>query len=232
MTADRRGSCARRSRPVRRSGRSRVEVRAAAQLRRDIGWRELARRCLKRGPRETETHRATTRRRRAARDCHHPNHVTLDGALRGDVIRSVAKLAAPRYCHGYAGRDHITRRVPPRSRPSSSSVAAGSENRLVVVPRFTGALRPLSRAAPANCSAPQTRDRRSSRPYCCVQLHSSPTAALLQLCGRAAPGHHFHPRSARAVRRLGIASLGPEPLDPELTAESIFGNSFGSPAAP
>lgn len=145
----------------------------------------------------------------------------LDAALRGAVIRTVN-----------VARADIVRGTPidrpetpsfigsPLTRVFRRAKAIVLEfsigNRMVVVPRFTGALL-LSREAHADM-----------HPYCCVQFLLTDGRSLQYV----------------DVRRLGTlsiltpgqfaewdASLGPEPLDPALTAERFSGILRGSSRA-
>lgn len=145
----------------------------------------------------------------------------LDAALRGAVIRrvhvaradvvrgtSIDRPETPRFV------GHPMTRVFRRAKAIVLEFATG--NRMVVVPRFTGALL-LSREAHADL-----------HPYCCVQFLLSDGRSLQYV----------------DVRRLGTialltpdeyrtwdASLGPEPLDPALTAERFSGILRGSSRA-
>lgn len=133
----------------------------------------------------------------------------LDAALRGAIIRTTnvaradvvrgAKLARPDTPR-YAG--HPITRVFRRAKAIVIEFETG--NRFVVVPRFTGAL--LLSGEP--------------HPYCCIQFLLTDGRSLQYV----------------DVRRLGTislltpeefeawnASLGPEPLDPGLSAESFSG---------
>jgi len=145
----------------------------------------------------------------------------LDAALRGAVIGTV-NVARADVVRGapIAGTDsprvvaRAISRVFRRAKAIVLEFATG--DRLVVVPRFTGALL-LSREAHADL-----------HPYCCVQLLLSDGRSLQYV----------------DVRRLGTvalltpdeyrtwnASLGPEPLDPALTAERFSGILRGSSRA-
>lgn len=138
----------------------------------------------------------------------------LDGALRGAVVRSVRVLradvlrgiAAPGLVRALGGARilGVTRRA------KSVVLAFAGGARVVVTPRFTGAL--LLGGAPD--------DR-----YTCIRI---------ELADRRALRYHD-------VRRLGTlamldgaayaawdAALGPEPLDPALTAERFSGILRGS----
>ena len=143
----------------------------------------------------------------------------LDAALRGAVVRTMTVL-----------RSDVLRGAPlthPRSPPFADQpitrvfrrakaivIEFRGDVRLVVVPRFTGALL-ISREP----------HQAVTKPYCCVHF--------LLVDGRTL--------QYVDVRRLGTvsvlspdafatwsASLGPEPLDPALTAESFSGILRGS----
>jgi formamidopyrimidine-DNA glycosylase len=152
----------------------------------------------------------------------------LDAALRGAIIRttnvaradvvrgaSVARPDTPRY----AGRP-ITRVF---RRAKAIVIEFETGNRFVVVPRFTGALL-LSRDPHPELLGPE-RVMPEPHPYCCVQFLLTDGRSLQYV----------------DVRRLGTisimtpdefeawnASLGPEPLDPGLSAESFSGILRGS----
>jgi len=145
----------------------------------------------------------------------------LDAALRGAVIRTVHVARADVVRGTPIGRPETPRfigstltRVFRRAKAIVLEFATG--DRLVVVPRFTGALL-------------LSRDPHADRhPYCCVQFLLSDGRSLQYV----------------DVRRLGTvsllmpdeyrtwdASLGPEPLDPALTAERFSGILRGSSRA-
>lgn len=145
----------------------------------------------------------------------------LDAALRGAVIRTVNVARADVVRDTPIDRPETPRfigsplmRVFRRAKAIVLEFATG--DRLVVVPRFTGALL-LSREAHADM-----------HPYCCVQFLLTDGRSLQYV----------------DVRRLGTlsiltpgqfaewdASLGPEPLDPALTAERFSGILRGSSRA-
>lgn len=152
----------------------------------------------------------------------------LDAALRGAVIRTTnvarsdvirgAPLARPETPR-YAGRA-ITRVF---RRAKAIVLEFASSNRLVVVPRFTGALL-LSREPHPELLGPR-RTMPPQHPYCCVQFLLTDGRSLQYV----------------DLRRLGTvsilrpeefarwtASLGPEPLDRELSAEAFSGILRGS----
>jgi formamidopyrimidine-DNA glycosylase len=144
----------------------------------------------------------------------------LDAALRGSSIRTINELRGDvirgtRLAHPDAPRilgESISRVF---RRAKAIVLEFANENRIVVVPRFTGALL-LSRESHA---APQPSA------YCCVQF--------LLRDGRSL--------EYSDVRRLGTlalmspdeyqrwdAALGPEPLDPAFTPEVLSGILRGS----
>lgn len=152
----------------------------------------------------------------------------LDAALRGAIIRT-ANLARSDVVRGhalctpetprYAGRP-ITR-VFRRAKAIVIEFASG--NRFVVVPRFTGALLISREPHPELLATP--RRMPAAHPYCCVQFLLTDGRSLQYI----------------DIRRLGTLSLltpaeydawesalGPEPLDPALTAESFSGILRGS----
>lgn len=137
----------------------------------------------------------------------------LDGALRGAVVRSVD---VPRPDVLRVGTNHLTRAlagatiVGVERRAKSVVIAFDRSSRLVVTPRFTGAL---------------LIDGAADDAYTCVRLGLGDGRTL-----------RYHD-----VRRLGTvalmddaafatwdAALGPEPLDPNLTAERFSGLIRGS----
>lgn len=140
----------------------------------------------------------------------------LDAALRGMRVRSVAVLRPDVLRAGVepaALSGAVFRRV--RRRAKSIVLDLESGPRLVVTPRFTGALR-LSDAASVS-AAPL--------PYTCIRFRLDDGRELAYV----------------DVRRLGTvavmapaqfaawdAALGPEPLDPALTAEAFSGILRGS----
>jgi formamidopyrimidine-DNA glycosylase len=152
----------------------------------------------------------------------------LDAALRGSIIRTINSLRrdvtrGPSLVHPdsprIAGRP-ITRVY---RRAKAIVLEFENENRLVVVPRFTGALL-LSREPHAELLA-SSRGTPKPSAYCCVQF--------LLRDGRSL--------EYSDVRRLGTlslmtpdvyaawdSSLGPEPLDPAFTAEILSGILRGS----
>lgn len=152
----------------------------------------------------------------------------LDAALRGAIIRTVnvaradvvrgAPIARPDTPR-FVGRP-ITRVF---RRAKAIVLEFSTENRLVVVPRFTGALL-VSREPHAELLGP-SRGMPPMHPYCCVQFLLTDGRSLQYV----------------DVRRLGTisvltpeqygawdATLGPEPLDPDLTAERFSGILRGS----
>lgn len=152
----------------------------------------------------------------------------LDVALRGAIIRTtnVARsdvLRGAALCRPdtprYAGRP-ITRVY---RRAKAVVIEFESGNRFVVVPRFTGAL--LLSREPHPELLRQPRVMPAPHPYVCVQFLLTDGRSLQYV----------------DVRRLGTlalltppefeawnASLGPEPLDPALDAESFSGILRGS----
>lgn len=147
----------------------------------------------------------------------------LDAALRGAVIRVTTVLRADvlrglplagRAAAPYVGQPIL--RVFRRAK--AIVIEFVGQNRLVVVPRFTGAL--LLSPAPAHQLARAATLSPSTHPYCCVQFQLADGRTL----------------EYTDVRRLGtvsllsadafatwLAVLGPEPLDPALSAESFSG---------
>lgn len=138
----------------------------------------------------------------------------LDGALRGAVVRSVEVVRAD-VLRGAAPRAFVRRttgaRVMRVSRRAKSIVLdLGDSAQLVVTPRFTGAL--LLDGAPDDahtCLKFALADGRTLRYHDVRRLG---TVALLDRDGLSA----------------WSASLGPEPLDPALTAERFSGIIRGS----
>ena len=143
--------------------------------------------------------------------------IRTTNVVRADVVRGArfARPDTPRY----AGRA-ITRVF---RRAKAIVIEFDSENRIVVVPRFTGALL-LSREPHPELLGPQ-RLTPPKHPYCCIQFLLSDGRSLQYV----------------DVRRLGTisiltaeqfrawdASLGPEPLDLALTAEELSGILRGS----
>jgi formamidopyrimidine-DNA glycosylase len=155
----------------------------------------------------------------------------LDGALRGAVVRSAQVLRAdvlrdPRY-GGRALRGREAERnarafeqrlagapiVQITRRAKSIVLDLGAAGRLVVTPRFTGAL---------------LLDPLPDDPYACL------TTSL-------ADGRHLSYRDIRRLGTLALlddaqfaawdAALGPEPLDPGLTSERFSGILRGSERA-
>lgn len=156
----------------------------------------------------------------------------LDGALRGAVVRSVAIVRrdvlrgapAKRFTALAGARlTSVTRRAksivlafapsaPPATTPPGAAVASVAQ-RLVVTPRFTGAL--LIDGAPDDrytCVTFALADGRTLRYHDVRRLG---TVALLDEVGFAD----------------WDASLGPEPLDPTLTPERFSGIIRGSSRA-
>jgi len=158
----------------------------------------------------------------------------LDGALRGAVIRSVCVMRADvlrdpavggRALKGLAlerSARELARRLPGATvlgatrRAKSIVLDLGEAGRVVVTPRFTGA---LLIGAVADAASP------TPNPYDCVALALADGRTL----------------TYRDIRRLGTfalldagqfshwsASLGPEPLDAALTAERFSGILRGS----
>ena len=136
----------------------------------------------------------------------------LDGALRGAVVRSVTVLR-PDVLRGPALPPPGGRILGVHRRAKSVVIDFGPAGRMIVTPRFTGAL---------------LIDGTPDEAYTCVLL------ALTD--GRVIRYHD--------VRRLGTValldaaafaawdrSLGPEPLDPTLTAERFSGIIRGSSRA-
>lgn len=152
----------------------------------------------------------------------------LDAALRGAVIRDATVLRGDvlrgpllvgRDTPPYAGRPIA--RVFRRAKAIVIEFVGGY--RLVVVPRFTGALllTPLSDGTLDRAAHPTP----AAHPYCCIQFALADGRSLQYV----------------DVRRLGtvalmsadafanwLAALGPEPLDPALSAESFSGILRGS----
>lgn len=155
----------------------------------------------------------------------------LDAVLRGAIVRRVDVLR-PDVLRGPA-----TAVAPPRRtargldrlvgaaiaevarRAKAIALAFSHGDRLVVVPRFTGALLLEGESSPENA------DAASFRPYCCIAFTLDGGRRLEYV----------------DVRRLGTvalltpaeyaawdATLGPEPLDPALTAERFSGILRGS----
>ncbi len=163
----------------------------------------------------------------------------LDGALRGAVIRSATVLRGDvlrepslggRALKGVA-LQRTQRDVEARlgeaafhavtRRAKSIVLDLGPSGRIVVTPRFTGALLIGARRA-EDASAPTEA---APNPYDCVLLHLTDGRTL----------------TYRDIRRLGTfalmddaqfahweSALGPEPLDPELTSERFSGILRGS----
>lgn len=152
----------------------------------------------------------------------------LDAALRGSIIRTtnVARFDVTRgaaLCRPdtprYAGRP-ITQVF---RRAKAIVIEFSNENRFVVVPRFTGALLLSREPHPELLRHPRTMP--APHPYVCVQFLLTDGRSLQYV----------------DVRRLGTialftpsaydaweAALGPEPLDPDLSAEAFSGILRGS----
>ena len=152
----------------------------------------------------------------------------LDAALRGAIIRTV-NVARADVLRGTPLAQPDTPRFVglPITRVFRRAKAIvlefATENRLVVVPRFTGALL-VSREPHAELLGPARR-MPPMHLYCCVQFLLADGRSLQYV----------------DVRRLGTvslltpkqyaawdASLGPEPLDPALTPERFSGILRGS----
>ena len=163
----------------------------------------------------------------------------LDGALRGAVIRSAQVLRADVLRDPALGGRALKGQALQRTasavesrltgaafagvsrRAKSIVLSLGGDGRIVVTPRFTGAL--LIGASPPE-HTPANADG-ASNPYDCVLMHLTDGRTL----------------TYRDVRRLGTfalmdraqfeaweAALGPEPLDPALTPERFSGILRGS----
>ncbi len=151
----------------------------------------------------------------------------LDAALRGAVVLAATVLRADVLRGAPLGHPDspafvgqpITRVF---RRAKAIVIEFSGDVRMVVVPRFTGALLLSSDSEPAPSSAAQAI---AAHPYCCIQFLLADGRTLQYV----------------DVRRLGTvsllsaeafeawsASLGPEPLDPGLTAESFSGILRGS----
>lgn len=159
----------------------------------------------------------------------------LDAALRGasiiayhvtraDVVRGLAlELSVER---------RFTRRPITRifRRAKAIVIEFSSEASLVVVPRFTGALLISGEAAgPRANASPLERERAAefapSHPYSCLQFLFADGRSLQYVdVRRLGTVSLFTPAEYRAWD----ASLGPEPLDPALTAERFSGILRGS----
>jgi formamidopyrimidine-DNA glycosylase len=163
----------------------------------------------------------------------------LDAALRGSRIRTVSVLRGdvvrgPRLITPEAMR-RITRPILTVTRRAKSIVLVlDPDVRVVVTPRFTGAL--LLRDAPpppqshttADAAARPTLALLPPLPYACVQF-------------RLTDGRHLEYVDVRRLGTLELmppgrfaawdAALGPEPLDPALTAERFSGILRGSSRA-
>jgi formamidopyrimidine-DNA glycosylase len=137
----------------------------------------------------------------------------LDGALRGAVVRSVTVRRADVLRGGPLGAVAGATIASATRRAKSVVVDLGAAGRLVVTPRFTGAL---------------LLDGEPDDRYTCLRFDLADGRVL-----------RYHD-----VRRLGTvalldggafaswdASLGPEPLDPALTAERFSGIVRGSSRA-
>lgn len=145
----------------------------------------------------------------------------LDAALRGSSIRTINVLRAdvirgPQLARLDAPRITGSPIAQVFRRAKAIVIEFANENRIVVVPRFTGALL-LSREPQATSTSPST--------YCCVQF-------LL------ADGRSLEYSDVRRLGTLSLltpdayaawdAALGPEPLDPAFTAEILSGILRGS----
>jgi formamidopyrimidine-DNA glycosylase len=140
----------------------------------------------------------------------------LHGMLAGAAVRSVV-VARPDVLRGVSAAtfaERLRRRAVVRvwRRAKLIILELDSTESIVVQPRFTGAL--LVERVPSDISA---RDR-----------------AYITLTATLADGRHLHYRD---IRRLGtvalhsaeqlaasLAALGPEPLDPQLSAERFSGS--------
>lgn len=138
----------------------------------------------------------------------------LDGALRGAVVRSV-RVVRPDVLRGVTPRTLVRRcsgaAISLVSRRAKSIVLdLGAARRLVVTPRFTGAL---------------LLDADADDPYACVRFD-------------LADGRSFTYRDVRRLGSVALleeaafrawdAALGPEPLDPALTPGRFSGILRGS----
>lgn len=155
--------------------------------------------------------------------------ITGTQILRADVLRgSATRRDATADLSPVAGQSIV--RVYRRAKAIVLQLSRGHS--LVVVPRFTGALLIGDRAAQdadrRNDDAAPPQSAAAFRPYCCVAFYLD-GGRLLEYVD---------------VRRLGTvcvftpqqyaswdASLGPEPLDPGLTAERFSGILRGSSRA-
>jgi formamidopyrimidine-DNA glycosylase len=146
----------------------------------------------------------------------------LDAAVRGARIRTVTVLRGdvvrgPRLITLDAMRV-ITRPILGVSRRAKSIVISlDGAARVVVTPRFTGALL-LRDAGPAAAPPPPL-------PYCCVQFRLKDLRLLEYVDVRRLGTLELMPEARYAAWH---AALGPEPLDPALTAERFSGILRGS----
>ena len=157
----------------------------------------------------------------------------LDAAIRGAVVRAVSVTRAD-VLRGVSAHAHVTRLAGPRitnvsRRAKSIVLGISSADRIVVTPRFTGA---LLLGAPTPDDASSSGDTNASGDAHAVA--DGCTCLAVELASGVTLRY-------RDVRRLGTvallgvaayarwdAALGPEPLDPALTAERFSGILRGS----